>query len=65
MEEESKIDPAEFLVKAKVKTLIKEAGMNTSAEIWAELGYAVTKKVKRAIARAKANGRKTVKGVDI
>ena len=63
--EESKLDPAEFIVKAKVKTLIKEAGMNTSAEIWAELGHTVTKTIKRAIRRAQANGRKTVKAADI
>jgi len=63
--EENKINPADLVVKAKVKQIIKEAGMNTSAEIWAELGHTITKKVKRAIARAQANGRKTVKGTDI
>ncbi len=63
--EETKLDPADVIVKAKVKLLIKEAGMNTSAEIWTELGHTVTKTVKRAIARAQANGRKTVKASDI
>lgn len=63
--EENKLDPADFIVKAKVKTLIKEADMNTSAEIWTELGHTVTQTVKRAITRAKANGRKTVKATDI
>ena len=63
--EETKMDPADFVVKAKVKTLIKEAGMNTSGEIWTELGHTVTKTIKRAIARAQANGRKTVKATDI
>jgi len=62
---EDKIDPAEFVVKAKVKTLIKEAGMNASAEIWDELGHTITQTVKKAIARAQANGRKTVKATDI
>jgi len=63
--EDNKIDPADLVVKAKVKTLIKEADMNASAEIWAELGHVVTKTIERAIARAQANGRKTVKGQDI
>lgn len=62
---ENKIDPAEFVVKAKVKTIIKEAGMNASAEIWNELGHTITRTLKRAIARAQANGRKTVKAQDI
>ena len=61
----AKIEPAEFVVKAKVKTLIKEAGMNASAEIWTEIGHTVTQTVKRAITRAQANGRKTVKASDI
>ncbi len=63
--ETDKLDPADLVVKAKVKTLIKEAEMNTSAEIWTELGHTVTKTIKRAIVRAKANGRKTVKATDI
>ena len=61
----TKLEPADLIVKAKVKMLIKEAGMNASGEIWTELGHAVTKKVKRAITRAQANGRKTVKAGDI
>lgn len=65
MDDTIKADPADFIVKAKVKTLIKEAGMNTSAEIWSELGTTVAAAVERAITRAKANGRKTVKGADI
>jgi histone H3/H4 len=63
--EDSKLDPADLIVKSKVKTLIKEAGMNASAEIWTELGHVVTKKVKSAIRRAQANGRKTVKATDV
>ena len=60
-----KIELSEFVVKSKVKALIKEAEMNASAEIWEELGHRVTRAVKIAIQRAKANGRKTVKGCDI
>ena len=65
MAETVKIDPAEFIVKSKVKALIKEADMNASSEIWVELGHQVTRSVKLAIARAKANNRKTVKGCDV
>ncbi len=65
MTNSDKMDPAEFIVKSKVKALIKEAGMNTSSEIWTELGHTVTRTVKVAISRAKANHRKTVKGCDI
>lgn len=65
MSENTKINPADFIVKSKVKELIKEADMNASGEIWEELGHAVTRSVKFAIARAKANKRKTVKGCDI
>ena len=65
MPESDKINPAEFVVKSKVKILLKEAEMNGSAEMWEELGHRVTHAVKVAIARAKANKRKTVKACDI
>jgi len=61
---EAKIDPAEMIVKAKVRTLLAEAEMRASEEIWNELGHTVTRKVKEAIRRAKANGRKTVMAQD-
>ncbi len=65
MTEKEKLNPADFIVKSKVKELIKEADMSASAGIWTELGHVVTRTVKLAIARAKANKRKTVKGSDI
>ena len=65
MTAKEKLNPADFIVKSKVKELIKEAGMNASAEIWTELGHGVTRTVKVAITRAKANKRKTVKGCDV
>ena len=60
-----KIEVSDLVVKSKVKELIKEAGMNASAEIWMELGHTVSRSVKIAIERAKSNKRKTVKGCDI
>lgn len=60
-----RIDPTELIVKSKVKTLLRESDMNASSEIWTELGHTLTRTLKRAIARAKANKRKTVKACDI
>ena len=61
---ENKIEPAELIVKSKVRTLFSEADMRVSDEIWNEVGHTVTRKVKEAIRRAKANGRKTVRAHD-
>ena len=59
-----KIEPSDLIVKSKVKALFAEAEMRVSQEVWNELGHSVTRAVKTAIRRAKANGRKTVKGMD-
>ncbi len=58
------IDPADFIVKSKVKILLTEADMRISADAWADVGHQVTRAVKQAIRRAQANGRKTVRGSD-
>jgi len=63
-EKSEKVVPAELIVKAKVRTLLKEADMRVSDDAWNELGHQVTRSVKSAIRRAKANGRKTVRGSD-
>lgn len=65
MSDSDKIKPSEFVVKSRVKLLLKEAEMNASAEMWDELGHRVTHAVKHAISRAQANRRKTVKACDI
>lgn len=65
MADDKKIELSEFVVKSKVRALLKEAGMRASDEIWDELGHRVTRSVKIAIQRAEANGRKTVKACDI
>ncbi len=62
---DDRIQPSEFLVKSKVRVLLQEADMRGSNELWDALGHAVTHTVKRAIARAQANGRKTVKASDV
>jgi histone H3/H4 len=59
-----RIEPSEFVVKSKVKQLFAEADVRASADVYNEVGHAVTRAVKQAIRRAQANGRKTVKGSD-
>ena len=64
MNMDERIEPAALIVKSKVKTLFSEAEMRVSDEAWNEVGHIVTRSVKAAIRRAKANGRKTVKAAD-
>jgi hypothetical protein len=52
-----------LVVKSAVKGLIK--GMRVSGDFWKALDERVTWKVKKGIERAKANGRKTVRGCDL
>jgi len=61
---DAKIQPAEFLVKSKVRALLKEADVRISEEAWDALGHQLTRAVKKATARAKANGRKTLRACD-
>ncbi len=56
---------ADLCVKSKVKELIKTAEMNCAGDVFDALGGLVGWHVDQAIKRAKANGRKTVKGSDI
>ncbi len=65
MSDIDKTPPSDFIVKSKVRDLFREADMKASADVMDELGYRVTRSVKRAIARAKANGRKTVRSHDV
>ncbi len=64
MSDSNQINPAEFVVKSKVKAIVAEADMRISGDAWSDLGHQVTRAVKSAIRRAKANGRKTIKGSD-
>jgi histone H3/H4 len=52
-----------LVVKSAVRGLLK--GMRVSGDFWKELDERVKWKVKRATQRAKANGRKTVRGYDL
>ena len=59
-----KIETSELVVKSKIKALIADGDMRASADIWDEVGHIVARSVKKAMGRAQANGRKTVKASD-
>jgi histone H3/H4 len=52
-----------LVVKSSVRDLLGE--MRVSEDFWDKLNEVVEKEVKNAIERAKANGRKTVRGCDL
>jgi histone H3/H4 len=52
-----------YVVKSAVRGLIK--GMRASGDFFKELDAMIQRKCKRAMERAKANKRKTLKGCDV
>ncbi|MEM5836649.1 MAG: DUF1931 domain-containing protein [Candidatus Aenigmatarchaeota archaeon] len=52
-----------LVVKSAVRELLK--GVRVSEDFWKALDASVTAQVKKAMERAKANGRKTVRGADL
>jgi len=54
-----------LVVGSKVKDAIKAEGCNTSGDLADALSAEVATMLKKAAARAKANGRKTVRAADI
>jgi histone H3/H4 len=54
-----------LVVQSKVKETISKADMNSSGDLADALSAVVEKKLARAIERAKANGRKTVRPEDL
>ena len=54
-----------LVVQSKVKEEVKKHGMNTAGDFAEELSKHVAWHIKKAAERAKANGRKTVRGMDI
>lgn len=53
-----------LVVGSKIKDAIKAEGCNTAGDVVEALSEKVAKMVSEAAERAKANGRKTVRGVD-
>ncbi|MCD6216003.1 MAG: hypothetical protein J7J92_02940 [Candidatus Aenigmarchaeota archaeon] len=54
-----------LIVKSKIKAIAKKKKMSFGGDAAAELSKVVKALVERAIERAKANKRKTIKGRDI
>jgi histone H3/H4 len=54
-----------LVVQSKIREMIKADGCSTSADAVEALSHEVTRIIKKAVERTKANGRKTVKGSDI
>ncbi|OYT43744.1 MAG: DUF1931 domain-containing protein [Candidatus Aenigmarchaeota archaeon ex4484_56] len=54
-----------LVVQSKVKDVVKEEDMNMSGDFAEALSTKVEKLIKDAIERAKANGRKTLRGYDL
>lgn len=59
-----KTSATDLVVKSKVKEVLKDLGCNTAGDALDGLNAVVTAAVKAAAARAKANGRKTVRSHD-
>jgi len=56
---------SELIVKSKVKEKLAKAKCHTASDVPAALGNLVAWYLDQAAKRAKANGRKTVRGSDI
>jgi histone H3/H4 len=54
-----------LVVGSKVKDAVKSGGCNTAGDFVSGLSKEVEAMVKKAIARCKANGRKTVRAADL
>jgi hypothetical protein len=52
-----------YVVKSAVRGLMK--GMRASGDFFKELDALIVRRVKRASERAKGNGRKTLRGIDV
>ena len=54
-----------LVVGSKVREAVKKAGMNMAGDFPEGLSNEVAALIKKAVARAKANGRKTVRAADL
>lgn len=54
-----------LVVKSAVKSHIAKSKMRVSGDFWAAMDNKIEWKIKNAIERAKANGRKTLRGMDL
>jgi len=56
---------ADFVVGSRIKALVKENGMNSSGSLIDALDGEIKGMVSKAVQRARANGRKTVRDNDV
>ena len=56
---------ADYVYNSRVKDAAKAAGMRTSGDAVAAFNKAVDDMIRKAAARAKANGRKTIQAQDV
>ena len=56
---------ADYVVGSKIKGLIKDSGMNCAGTLLDAVDAQVKALLKKAVERAKANGRKTVRDSDV
>lgn len=54
-----------LVVNSKVRDFIKASGCNTASDVADALSKHVEQTISKAVKRAKANGRKTVRGTDL
>ena len=54
-----------FVVQSKVKALIKKNKMKCASDVYNGLNHLIQWHVGRAVERAKANGRKTLRAADL
>jgi len=54
-----------LVVQSKVREVVKNADVNMSGDFVDALSKKVEEMIKQAINRAKANGRKTIRGYDL
>jgi len=52
-------------VKSAVRAQIKKAGMRVAGDLWDALDDKIRGDIKRAVGKAKADGRKTVRAADL
>lgn len=54
-----------YVVQSKVKELVKKSKMKCSSDVIDAMNHIVSHHISRGCERAKANGRKTVRGADL
>jgi len=54
-----------LVVKSAIRDVISKADMRVSGDFWNDIDATVEKSIKAAIKRAKENGRKTLRGIDL